>query len=369
VATAQIAAEFRAMAVPEGVQVEPGTIPELFTQPGRHGIEGLDRADADALWILMRLVGVILLMVCVNVANLLLSRGVGRQRESAIRLALGAARARLLRQHLLEGAVLALLGGIGGLALGYVLAQSIHQLFETGRDASSVFDLRVDGRVVGYGRAVDTDGPALRLCLLSAPRVPISRRAQGAVESRQERPCTAASFLVSANCAVSGCARRCRALGALAETETTDIGFDRDNLAYATMSPSRAGYAEDRIKPYVDRVTAELARLPGVLHVTAVQTRLLSGGGNHASLNFPGRAYQQGVGANLNSVGEDYFQTLGIPLLAGRILRADDIRPDSEAVLSGRQPVGPALRDGPEGQQSIRDCRSRRKQPLQQPAR
>ena len=67
--------------------------------------------------------------------------------------------------------------------------------------------------------------------------------------------------------------------------------------------------------------------------MTPVQTRLLSGGGNHASLNFPGRAYQQGVGANLNSVGEDYFQTLGIPLLAGRTLRADDIRPESEAVV------------------------------------
>jgi len=336
-ATAQIAAEFRAMAVPEGLQVEPAMIPELFTLPGRHGLDGLNRADTAALWILMRLVGVILLMVCVNVANLLLSRAVGRQRESAIRLALGAARSRLLRQHLLEGAVLALLGGIGGLALGNLLARSIHLLFQTGRDASSAFDLRVDLRVVGYTGALSI---LTALLFGLAPAIRASRADLNDVLKAQSKTVRSGlsrlpRFLVSTQIAL--CLSALVAAGLLGRSleklKTTDIGFNRDNLAYASMSPSRAGYAQDRIKPYVDRVTAELARLPGVVHVTPVQTRLLSGGGNHGSLNFPGRAYQQGVGANMNSVGEDYFQTLGIPLLAGRTLRADDIRPDSEAVV------------------------------------
>src|SRR2546422_789517 len=83
---------------------------------------------ASALWILMLLVGVLLLIVCANVANLLLSRSVARLRESAVRLALGATRARLFRQHLIESGVLALVGGGAGLAFGYILAKSIHLL-------------------------------------------------------------------------------------------------------------------------------------------------------------------------------------------------------------------------------------------------
>src|SRR5258708_19992197 len=140
----QIAALFRNLAASQGTEVEPGKIPELIALPGRRGFNALNRRDAGALWILMLLVGVLLLIVCANVANLLLSRSVGRQRESAVRLALGAGRTRLFRQHLIESGVLALPGGAAGLALGYVLAQSIHLLFQSGRDASTAFDLPPD---------------------------------------------------------------------------------------------------------------------------------------------------------------------------------------------------------------------------------
>jgi len=336
-ATIDLAARFRAVAVPEGMNVEPGAIPELAVLPGRHGLDGLNRDEADALWILMRLVGVVLLVVCVNVANLLLSRGVGRQRESAVRLALGAARSRLLRQHLLESALLALLGGIGGLLVGSMFARGIHQLFETGRDASNAFDLRLDPRVLVY-----TAGLSILTAVLFGlvPALRASRADLNDVLKAQAKAVKSGlprlpRVLVSIQIAL--CLGALVAAGLLGRSlerlRATDIGFDRHNLAYASVSPSRAGYSADRIEEYVDRVKSELARLPGVVRVSPVQTRLLSGGGNHASLNVPGRPYQPGVGAHLNSVGEEFLETVGIPLMAGRMVRPGDVHPDSEAVV------------------------------------
>jgi predicted permease len=113
----------------------------------------------------------------------------------------------------------------------------------------------------------------------------------------------------------------------------TDTGFDRHNLAYASVSPSRAGYSAERVGPYVDRVRDELARLPGVVRVSTVSFRLLSGMGNNGLVNFLGRPLSQANRANLNSVGDGFFETLLIPLVAGRTLEQRDMQPNAEAVV------------------------------------
>ena len=263
--------------------------------PGRRGFDALNARDANALWILMLLVGVLLLIVCANVANLLLSRSVGRQRESAVRLALGAARTRLFRQHLIESGVLALLGGAAGLALGYVLAQSIHLLFQTGRDASNAFDLHLDLRVLGYTGALSI---LTALLFGLAPAVRAARADLGDTLKAQTRSVMGGGLrlprlLVSIQIAL--CLAALVAAGLLGRSlenlKWMDVGFDRENLAYASVSPSRAGYSVERLGPYVDRVREELARLPGVLRVSTVSTRLLSGGGNNGRVNFPGRPW------------------------------------------------------------------------------
>ena len=337
-ARAQMAALFRSVAVPEGTTVDPNRIPEMITLPGRRGFDALNARDANALWILMLLVGVLLLIVCANVANLLLSRSVSRERESAVRLALGAARARLFRQHLIESALMALLGGAAGIALGYVLAQSIHLLFQTGRDASNAFDLHVDMRVLAFSAALSMLtaflfglAPAAR-----AVRANVNDTLKAHTKSVRGGLSGLPRLLVSLQIAL--CLAALVAAGLLGRSlenlKWMDIGFDRENLAYASVSPSRAGYATGRIGPYVDRVRDELGRLPGVVRVSPVQTRLLSGGGNWAAVNIPGRPFQRDQGAHTNRVGPEFFETLHIPLLAGRIVEARDIRSDGrEAVV------------------------------------
>jgi putative ABC transport system permease protein len=344
VARTQIAALFRHLAVPEGKKVEPQKIPELITLPGRRGFNALSPRDTSALWILMLLVGVLMLIVCANVANLLLSRSVGRQRESAVRLALGAARLRLFRQHLIESGVFALLGGAAGLALGYVLARSVHLLFQSGRDASSAFDLQLNLRVLGYTGALSI---LTALLFGLAPAVKGARADLGDALKAQTRSVLGGRLrlprlLVSIQIAL--CLTALVAAGllsrSLANLKWTEVGFDRENLAYASVSPGRAGYSVDRLGPYADHVREALSRLPGVLQVSTVQARLLSGNGNVSRVNISGRSsrIERGIvneadAIQRNAVGDGFFETLRIPLIAGRRIDRRDIHPKADAVV------------------------------------
>jgi predicted permease len=332
-ARTQVAGLFRNMLVADGTS----KIPELITLPGRRGLEALGRGDTKALWILMLLVGVLLLIVCANVANLLLARSVGRQRESAVRLALGAGRMRLFRQHLIESGLLAVLGGAAGLALGYALAHGIHQLFQTGRDASNAFDLHLDLRVLGYSGALSI------LTAFLFGLAPAARAARGNLNDILKAHTRSVAggglrlprLLVSIQIAL--CLAALVAAGLLGRSlenlKLIDVGFDRDHLAYASVSPSRAGYPVERLGPYVERVRAEIARLPGVLSVSPVATRLLSGGGNNGRVNLPGRPWNDDSRANLNFVGDGFFDTLRMPVVAGRTLERRDMDPDAQAVV------------------------------------
>jgi predicted permease len=336
-ARTQVAGQFRLMAAPEGATLEPSKVPELVTLPGRHGFDALNDRDSSALWTLMLLVGVLLVTVCANIANLLLSRAVGRDRESTVRLALGAARSRLLRQHLVESGVLALIGGGAGLGLGYVLAESIHTLFETGRGPANAFDLHLDLRVLAC-----TAGLSVSTALLFglAPALRAARAELGDSLKAQARSAAGGGLglpraLVSIQIAL--CLTALVAAGllgrSLANLKRTDLGFARENLAYASVSPARAGYPPERVGPYVDRVRAELARLPGVQRVSLVATRLLSGGGNNGRINLPGKSWDDTHRANLNRVADGFFETVGMPIIAGRPLDRSDMRPSAEAVV------------------------------------
>jgi predicted permease len=326
----------------ETLDADPKKIPELVARPGRRGFEGLGVRDASALRILMLLVGVLLLLVCANVANLLLARSVDRQRESAVRLALGAARMRLFRQHWIESGILALLGGAAGLGLGYLLAQSIHLLFEAGRNAGSAFDLHISLRVLAYTSALSVLtaflfglAPAVR-----AARVDLQHALKTHTRSVMGGGMRLPRALVCVQIAL--CLTALVAAGLLGRTlgnlKSVDVGFDRRNLVYATVNPSQAGYTAESVARYVERLREELVRIPGVASVSLTEVRLLSGNGNFRAVVVPGRTVQarrggRPDGAALNHVDGGFFETMQIPVDAGRAFQPRDIRPLSDSVV------------------------------------
>jgi predicted permease len=335
-ATAEAAGLFRRLAMSEGADGK-AVPPELVSVPGRHGFNWLGERDRNALWMLSMMVGVLLLIVCVNVANLLLSRSVARQRESAMRLALGASRLRLFRQHVIESTVLATLGGAAGLGVGYALAVATHGLFQAGLTANNAFDLHIDPRILAY-----TAGISMITALLFG--VAPSMRAAAAdlhdTLKAQTRSVIGGRFRIArllVALQIGLCLAALMCAGLLARTldslTRVDLGFEREHLAYVSMSPARSGYTPDRMGPYADRIRDALLRIPGVTRVSSLSFRPLASMGNNGSITFAGRPSDPSHRANLNSVGDGFFETMGIPIVAGRAIQARDIHPDATVAV------------------------------------
>ena len=190
------------------------------------------------------------------------------------------------------------------------------------------YDLHIDPRMLGYSGALSI---VTALLFGLAPAVSAARAELGDTLKAQTRSVMGGRLrlprlLVSIQIAL--CLAALVAAGLLGRSlenlKWMDVGFDRENLAYASVSPSQAGYPPERIGPYAGRMLEELARLPGVQRVSTVSTRLLSGGGNNGRVNIPGRPWNDESRANLNTVGDGFFDTLGIPLVAGRPLERSD---------------------------------------------
>jgi predicted permease len=302
------------------------SLPELRAKPGEQGIEVASDELRTALWLLMLLVGLLLLIVCANVANLLLARSEGRLRESAVRLALGATPARIFRQRLIESVMLALAGGTMGVTLGFLLSTLIHDLFQVGRNASDLYALQMDSRVGAFGVALSM-AAALLFGLSPALRAAHAyRRNSLGVHSRSISVATlrGPKVLVSAQLAL--CLGALVAAGLLGRSlqglTAVDLGFEPDRLVYATVNPSLSDFPAEGIESYLTDVQRSLEALPGIVSVSRLATRPLQGGGSTTGANIPGRpraaGFDPAFAVNVNSVGPEAFETLGIRLRSGR---------------------------------------------------
>ncbi len=337
-ATRQLTALFRRVVVPEGLSIASSKIPTLFASPGQRGFDPIGADESRALWILLSLVALLLLIVCANVANLLLVRSVARRREAAVCLALGAPRLRLLRQHLIENLTLGLAGGLAGLALGHLLALGIHQFIISSLEIAG-FDLHLDMRILCFTAGLSLLSvllfglaPALRTTKTD-PNDALKLHGRNVLAGGLRLPRILVSLQVAFSLTMLVAAGL---LGrSLLNLKGSNLGFDREHLAYVSVNPWRAGIKQEQINAYVQRLRSALEGIPGVVCVAGIGTRPLSNASSMVTLNFPGKPFSKDGRDSVlfNEVTDGFSKVLGIPLIAGRSFHPQDMRPDPRSVI------------------------------------
>ncbi|MEP6915151.1 MAG: ABC transporter permease [Acidobacteriota bacterium] len=307
----------------------------LAVQDASRGHSGLRESLTEPLTILMAIAGALLLIVCANVSNLLVARGAGRHRELALRLAVGAGRGRIVRLLLVESVVLAALGGAAGLLMASWGADVLLGYFAS-PDSPPAVTSGPDGRILAFTSAL-TLLTALLAGILPALRStrmevgPALKGAGGAVVNGQPR---LRKSLVVAQVAISFLLLIAAGLflRSLQNLMAVDPGFRTSRVLTFSFDLSRSGYDGERAQTFMKTFLERMPRTPGVSSAAFTFQSLLGNGGWGMGLTIDGYRPPRGdaAGAALNAVSPGYFNTMGIPLLAGREF---DSRDDRAAAL------------------------------------
>jgi macrolide transport system ATP-binding/permease protein len=303
--------------------------------------------------LLMAAVGLVLLIACANVSNLMLARAAARRKEIAVRLALGASRWRLIRLLLTESLLLAVLGGVAGLFLAAFLPPILLSVIpEAGLDIdfkpnATVFLYMflislITGVVFGLAPAIQSTKPNLTAALKSTRVGPRSSRPYLRNLLVIGQVAVSLVLLIGAGLLVRG----------LQQAHSTDLGFDQKNLVVLSMDLTTQGYDEARAATLQAQLFERLKALPGIKSVSLVETAPFAGR-RDAAIDIEGGGSALTVGAN--GVSAEYFQTLGIPLRRGRLFTKEEVRSgESPAVISqamanrfwpGANPIGKRFKD------------------------
>ncbi len=274
--------------------------------------------------VLMSVVGLVLLVACSNVANLLLARAAARRKEIAIRLSLGAARRRLVRQLMTESVFLALMGGALGLLVAY-WGRSFILSFPLPFLGPDALDLRLDGRVLGFTLVVSVlTGVLFGLVpSLQASRPDLvgdlKQETVGLRGSRRLPSLRSALVVAQVSLCIVALITAGLFLRSLGSAKDLDPGFESRRLALVTLSPGQQGYDQARAEQFYDRVLERVLSLPGV-RSASLATNLPLFGGFARSVFLEGQPQEKGKGilVNTNNVDPGYFQTVGVSLVRGR---------------------------------------------------
>jgi predicted permease len=326
-------------------------------EPARAGLADVRDRVAQPLTALTAAVGVLLLLACVNIAGILLARAAGRTREMALRLGLGASRARLMRQVLTESLLLSLAGAAAGIVVARFALAALLRILDSGRAHERIhLEVRPDAALVLFtlGVAVLTGflfGLAPALNAFRAAPIDALRQSGRAAGSRFQR--VFGKGLVAAQVALAVLLLSSGALfiARLANLESTDLGFRRDHVLLVSLDPSRSGYGGERLSNAYRDLLERMHSLHGVRSASLSAPTPLMGAGASGFANAEGfdESPEAKRWISLSWVAPKYFDTIGTPILAGREFTYHDESNPRVTIINrtlaryyfeGRDPIG-----------------------------
>jgi putative ABC transport system permease protein len=332
---------------------------KLTAEPAGSGVSYLRKQYSQPLWLLLGIAGVVLLIACANLANLMLARASAREREMAVRLAIGADRHRLIRQLLAESLLLAFIGAAIGALLARFLSEYMIDLLSTGENRLFV-DLNADWRVFGFTAAV-----AVLTCILfglapamratsTAPATAMKASGRGLTADRNRfgvRRILVVSQVAMSLVLVVGALLFARSIRNLL---TLDAGFRENGLLVAGVGVDRLNLTPEARGTFYRELVSRIRGIPGIDQAATASIVPISGNGWNNYIDILGQQNAAKQNTWFSRVSTDYFRTMGTPLLAGRDFDEHDT-PSSPTVaivnqefsrkfLGGANPIGKSFR-------------------------
>ncbi|MGC2659867.1 MAG: ABC transporter permease [Bryobacteraceae bacterium] len=309
--------------------------------PGSQGRSSLRESLSTPLLVLFGITGVVLLMACANLANLMVARASTRRKEMAIRLAIGAGRTRIIRQLLIESGLLSLFGACAGLALAWVADQLLLKAYLSTEAHDSVFSTAPDGRVLAFTLVVTAlttilFGLVPALQASKSDVAPTLKDQAGAVVSGGHVLLRKSLVAMQVGLSLLLLIAAGLFMRTLTNLRDTGPGFDADQLIGFDMDPSLNGYTPERTKIFYRQLADDLRTIPGVRAVALARMRILEDNEWDDSMTVEGynAAGSQRAEPYMNWISPGYFAALKVPLLSGR----DFTLNDTHSIFHGPDP-------------------------------
>jgi predicted permease len=318
--------------------------PKVTLVPAQKALTGIRSMFGTPLYLLMAAVGIVLLIACANVAGLMLARASSREKEMAVRLALGAGRGRVIQQLLTESVLLSAAGALLGIFVAFWGAEGLSSFLSANWYHPMVIDLQPDVTVLAFTVAVALLtgigfglAPAFRGTRINV--APALKENAGSLSAASHvgggRRFGLGSSLVVAQVALSmvvliGAGLLLRTLEKL---KSINPGFDTRNVLLFSVDPTLAGYKKENIQNVYDELDRRLAAVPGVVSASYSSDALLDGGLWTESIHVEGQPEKTTTDVQMLAAGPDFFETMRIALVKGRTLRAADMRSKQEVAV------------------------------------